>query len=196
VKGNRAELPTHAAEGRDDVFKHPHMKEQLHYFLNGLHVVLQKRWIIMHYLLVVLFFVSICKAVYLIVQMQGTFHVSTQASRPILYLMIAYLYCWWFTSFENVPFKIWKTNRHTVYTIAMRLLYFALFVLEVALSIFIMTTFDGIYLRIWAISVAVFVFFILYRIKRTIESTLKKAESNARSSGKRMWRAGPASRPR
>lgn len=128
------------------------------------------------YLFVSISLVYIAWAVYKTVEIQSTVHITSTAPRPGLYVMITAAYFWWFTKFEKVPVCFWRAEKHILYAIAIRILYFCVFGLEVATSIFIMTDFDGIYLKIWTVFVGVLLFFVLCHLKGKLEPVATKVE--------------------
>ncbi len=124
---------------------------------------------IVHRLLVLIFILYVVYVIYKVIDLQSVFTASSTAPRPWLYFVIAYLYICWFTKFENLKFKFWKTDRRVLCAIFIKFLYFCIFVLEVAISIFITTNFDELFLHMWAILVGVLIFFVLHRLRQLIE---------------------------
>ncbi|OGG85736.1 hypothetical protein A2392_03020 [Candidatus Kaiserbacteria bacterium RIFOXYB1_FULL_46_14] len=111
--------------------------------------------------------------IYKVIDLQSIFTASSTVSRPWLYFVIAYLYIWWFTKFENLKFKFWKTETKILYSIFIKFLYFCIFTLEVVIATFIATNFDELFLQIWALLVGILLFFVLYKLRRHIESLHK-----------------------
>lgn len=123
-----------------------------------------------HSFLVTIFMLLVIYVVYKVIDLQSIFSASYSGPGLFIYFVIIYLYIWWFTKFENFEIRFWKTEKKALHAIFIKFIYFSIFIFEVVISIFIATNFDKLFLQVWAFLVGVLLFFMLFKLRKYIES--------------------------
>lgn len=126
----------------------------------------------LHRILVAVFILYVIALVVKLISLQSIFTVTASSTVPkqLLYIAIAYLYIWWFIKFENLKVRFWTTERRALQIIFAKFLYFLIFVFEVVISIFVAINFDELLLQAWAFLVGLLLFFVLFKLRKYIES--------------------------